>query len=186
MKALMMVLTLVPSMAWAADYLEQVESDVFESAGTAQEILARAKSCIAQNVRNDEVRISDSASSGGPIPMPSMGTGHSDGITGGDVISSVDPDTGTITANCRVDYQSNMLAHNVKSTLTFFAKDGKFKIRHTNIEYLQKSTGSMQNSGYSRVGKWWGSGWKAAQTALESVSAKVSKCVQDGPNSQNW
>ncbi|MBV2128363.1 hypothetical protein [Arsukibacterium indicum] len=180
------LMAFVPCVSFAAkEYLEEVESEVHEVEGTVAEISLIAKSCIAQNVRNEGVRISDSAAGNGLFGVGS-GPGQSDQVEGGSVIVSADVEHGSITANNRVDYRSKMLAHNVKSTMTFLAKDGKFKIRHTNIEYLQKSTGSMRNSGYSRVGKWFGSGWKDAEKALSGVSDKVAECVKAGPEKENW
>jgi hypothetical protein len=102
------------------------------------------------------------------------------------VIVHADLEQGIVTANNRVDYKSKMLAHNVKSTFTFTAKEGRFRIRHSNIEYVQKSIGSMRNSGYSHVGKWLGSGWKDAQAALNAATVKVATCVQTGPVAADW
>ncbi len=181
------ILSVFPCVASGADYLEEVESEVYQANGTVQEISRRAKTCIVQLVHNDEVRISDSASGTGPFSIPiGGGPGHSSGIQGGPVIVDADIDAGTITANNRVDYTSKFLAHNVKSTITFLAKEGRFKIRHTNIEYLQKSTGSVHNTGYSHVGKWWGSGWEDAREALLRISARVATCVQTLPKKEDW
>jgi len=179
---------LISSFASAAEYLEEVESEVYQASGSAQEISKRAKRCIAQIVRNDEVRISDSSTGTGIFSAFSGGggQGHSGGVSGGDVIVDADIEGGIITANNRVDYSSKMLTHNVQSTMTFLAKDGRFKIRHTNIQYLQKSTGSMHNTGYQRVGKWWGSGWEDAKEALDEVSKKVADCVISGPKKEDW
>ena len=182
------ILLALPCIASGAEYLEEVESEAYQTNGTLQEISKRTKTCIAQLVRNDEVRISDAASGTGPFSFATGGggPGHSGGIQGGAIIVDADIEVGVITANNRVDYTSKLLAHNVKSTMTFLAKEGRFKIRHTNIEYLQKSTGSMHNTGYSRVGKWWGSGWKDAEEALQGISAKVAACVQAGPKKEDW
>jgi len=181
-------LLIIPSVTFGAEYLEEVESEVYQTNGTEQEISTKAKTCIAQIVRNDEVRISDSTSGTGPFAglTGGGGSGHSGGVQGGQVLVDANIEGGVITANNRVDYTSKLLAHNVKSTMTFLVKEGRFKIRHTNIEYLQKSTGSMHNTGYSRVGKWWGSGWKDAEEALQGISAKVAACVKTGPKKEDW
>jgi len=187
-KLFAVTLLIVPSITFGAEYLEEVESEVYQTNGTVQEISTRAKTCIAQIVRNDEVRISDSTSGTGPFAGLTGGgsSGHSGGVQGGQVLVDANIEGGVITANNRVDYTSKLLAHNVKSTMTVLAKEGRFKIRHTNIEYLQKSTGSMHNTGYSRVGKWWGSGWKDAEEALQGISAKVAACAQTGPKKEDW
>jgi hypothetical protein len=182
------LLFIVPSVTYGAEYLEEVESEVYQTNGTIQEISTRAKTCIAQIVRNDEVRISDSVSGTGPLAGLTGGTGggHSDGVQGGQVLVDADIDAGMITANNRIDYKSMLLTQNVKSTMTVLAKEGRFKIRHTNIEGLQKSTGYMHNTGYSRVRKGWGSGWKDTEKALMGISEKVAACIQTSPNQKDW
>lgn len=177
------VIAFFPCFAFGAEYLEKVESDVFEASGSKQEIAKRGKLCISSIVRNEEVRISDSTASTGPLA--SAGEGHSGGITGGDVFVDVDIEAGTITVNNRVDYTSKLLAHNIKSTMMFFVKDGRFKIQHANIEQVQKNTEYMHNTGYMRVGKWWGSGWKDAEKALTDILSKVAECVINGPK-EDW
>ena len=177
------VVAFFPCFAFGAEYLEKVESDVFEASGSKPELAKRGKFCISSTVRNEEVRISDSTAGTGPLG--SVGEGHSGGVTGGDVFVDIDIEAGIITANNRVDYESKLLAHNVKSTMTFLAKDGRFKIQHTNIEQVQKNTGYMHNTGYMRVGKWWGSGWKDVEKALVDISSKVAECVISGPK-EDW
>lgn len=181
-------LLIVPSVTFGAEYLEEVESEVYQTNGSVQEISTRAKTCLAQIVRNEEIRISDSTSGTGPLPdlTGASGGGHSGGVQGGQVLVDANIEGGVITANNRVDYTSKLLGHNVKSTMSVLVKEGRFKIRHTNIEFLQKSTGSMHNDAYTRVGKWWGSGWKDAEEALQGISAKVAACVQTGPKKENW
>ena len=97
MIALFLTMAMIPVAAPCAEYLEQVESEVFEAKEEAKEIANRAKACIAQHVRNDEVRITDSAASSGPFPTLAVGSaGHSDGIAGGDVVVHADLEGGKI------------------------------------------------------------------------------------------
>ena len=77
------------------------------------------------------------------------------------------------------------IGHNIQSTLTLLAKDGRFKIRHTNIKYLQKSTGGSSNDGYMSVTKRWGTGWEDVQTELFALSKKVATCIQK-KEADNW
>lgn len=166
------LLLLLPSAVFGAEYFEQSESEVYQTTGTVKDISLKAKSCIAQIVKSGAVRIGDSASA--------------ENLEGSQLFLDVNVDSGTITANSNVDYSKMLIPHNVKSTLTFLVKEDRFKIRHSNIEYVQKETGSIRNSGYSRVGKWWGSGWKDAEKALAGVSDKVAKCVQGETKKEDW
>ncbi len=177
----------IPAISLAeTEYLDIVESDVVQATGTTTEITKRAKTCMAQILKNDEVRIEGSSSTGFIPTFASMSSeGKSDGITGGSVIVDFDLDGGTVTANSRVDYRSSFLAKNVKSTVLFQAKDGRFKIKHSNIEYLQKSTGSGSNSGYMKARKSWGTGWEDARDELEKLSDNISQCVMKTA-SDNW
>jgi len=175
---------LASSSAVAAEYLEMVESPVFEAPGAASEIVKRAQLCASRILRNDEVRIADSAAGGGFIPIP--GAGKTGGVTGGNVLVSVDPEQGIMVANSRIDYRAMLTARNARSTLTLLAKDGRFKIQHTNIETLQKSTGYVENDGYTRQGKWKGAGWEKAQDALQSVSVRLAECIKQPAAGSDW
>jgi hypothetical protein len=184
------VCLLISNHSFASDYeyLEAVESDVYQTAGTTQEISNRAKLCMAQILHNDEVRISDATSGTGPLPSLTGAfreTGHSSGISGGNVFVDIDIENGTITANNRVNYSAAFISRNVKSTIVFQAKEGRFKINHSAIEYLQKSTGNLHNSGYMRIAKAWGTGWSDAEEALKVVTDKIATCIKTVQN-DNW
>lgn len=183
--ALILALIALPA---AADTLDAVESDVFPAEGiSAAELAKRGKTCIAQTVRNDEVRIADSASTPGlfGFGLPPS-TGNVRGVTGGDVIVDADLEAGIITANSRTEYSSMLIGYNVKSLLTLMTKDGRFKIRHTGIERLQKDSGTMANDGYGPIHKQWGTGWEAAQEALQTLSTKLADCIRANPKGGDW
>ncbi len=183
------IVLLFPCFAYSAELLEKVESAVYKTEGTKQEIAKKAKRCIASEVANEEVRIADSTSGTstlGGLLAADIGKGKSDGLHGGETFIDIDIESGSIVANNRVNYRSKFLAYNVKSKLKFLAKDGRFKIRHTNIQYVQKNTGYSHNSGYMDIAKVWGTGWKDAVKALNGVSAKVAKCVQNNEQEEDW
>jgi hypothetical protein len=186
MKRAVFVFGLLPLAALTKEpnYLDTIESPVFEATGTAQEIAKRAMLCIPRIVRNDEVTIKDTATTLlGPVAPPEK----SRGVGGGQVIVSSDIESATIVANSRVDFPGTMgLGRNARSTITFQAKDGRFRITHSAIETLQKDSGITTNVGYTKQGKGWGSGWEKAQTALEGVSAKIADCVSKPAASTDW
>lgn len=180
-----LLLACIATPALAAEYLELVESPVFEAPGTAADIVKRGQVCASRLLRNDEVRIADAAA-GGLIPIP--GASRTDGVAGGAVLVSVDPDQGVLVANSRVDYRvwGGTIARNARSTVTLLAKDGRFKIQHTNIETLQKSTGNLENDGYTKQGKWKGAGWEKAEAALQDVSTKLAECIKQPASGADW
>ncbi len=148
-----------PCYVMATEYLEEVESGVYETTGSKQDIAKKGKLCIAKLVSNDEVKIADAS--------------DSSDVAGVDLFVDVDLENGTVMANNRVDYRRMLLTYNVKSLLIFMAKDGRFKIKHTNIKNVQKDTGSWKNSGYTRVAKVAGTGWKSAKKLLIRFQNKL-------------
>lgn len=185
---LLITLLGLPLAAAATEYLDELDGNVVQIEGvTAEEIAKRGRRCIAQIIRNEEVQISDSSSSPGLFGFglpPSQGNVR--GVTGGSVIVDADVEAGLITANSRIDYTSLLIGYNVKSTVTLMTKDGRFKIKHTNIERAQKSTGTMANDGYSKIVKKWGTGWEAAQNALADTTRRLNDCIADVGKKEDW
>ena len=54
---------------------------------------------------------------------------------------------------------------------------GKTVVQFKDIEYAQKSTGYMENTGFQRLGTWWGSGVMDAYAAMEQQADKVLDCI---------
>jgi hypothetical protein len=167
------------------EYLELVESAVIDAAGTQAEIAARAQTCIAQLVRNDAVKLSDvDVNTLGGIAGP--GETKSTSLSGGELFSKVDLGAGIVVANSRISFRKMAIAEiNVQSVLTVLTKDGRFKIQHTNIEQAQSNTGYMQNTGFTRVGKWFGSGHKDIEKNLQALSQRVAQCMTKAAT-ENW
>ena len=123
------VACLIATQAWAAGqddpsrYLQRVESPVYEAEGDHQAITKRALVCVAQTVRP--------------------------GLTDAPTVTSSDLDAGVIVANNAFEVTSGLLRVRARTTLTVQAKDGRFRIVHTNIEqYLDASYG------WTKVGTW--------------------------------
>jgi len=146
-----LVLLLIPSSVIGAEYLEQVETAVYQTTGTAKEIFTKAKACAGQIAQSEK-----------------------------EVFITENPDDGTFSINAKVKYKAKALSNTVKGTMTFFAKDAKFKMRYTNLEY------TVADSDYMRIGKWFGSGWKDAQKALLDASEKIAVCIKADPKKEEW
>lgn len=172
------------AIAKTPEYLELVESPVFETPGTQQEITKRGLTCITQIVRNDEFKMRDAT---GPMVGGFSMTRKSSAAAPSQVILNADENTGTIVANSRVTYPGGITgASNTRTTLTFLAKEGRFKIQHTNIETASESTGYLANPGYTKQGKWRFSQWEKADAALQSLSTKIAECVMKSTTSGDW
>jgi hypothetical protein len=113
------------------NYLNRVESPVFEVVGDHQAITKHAATCIAQIIKP--------------------------GLVSAPTIVSQDNDAGVIVANNSLKYSHGLLQPTVRTTLTFQAKDGRFKILHTNIEQF------LDQYGWNRVGMRWMQGGDAAK-----------------------
>lgn len=140
-------------------YLNRVESPVFETTGTHQEITKRATTCIAQIVKP--------------------------GFTTAPTITSSDPEAGMVVANNAFVYSYGALGipmpNKARTTLTFQAKDGRFRIVHTSIEQFS------DGSGWQPIGTWRFSGGDAAKEAIEAISQSLATCVKTNPAANdNW
>lgn len=147
-----LAMLLSASATYAAEYLTNVDSEVFTTTGTQSEITERAATCIAQTVKP------------GTVSTP--------------LIISKNADTGIIVANDGFSYTHSFIKWDIRTTLTFEAKDARFRVRHTNIERFVDE--------WQRVGKWSGSSWKSVEAAIQSVSSSVAQCVQRPAQSSNW
>jgi len=130
----------------APDYLTEVQSETYQTQGTAAEITARADRCIAQQLGS--------------------------GAAGGELIISKDMDGGTIVARNALSYRDGLLTWQMRSRVTFEAREGRFRIGHTAIERFNDQSG-----GWSPVGKWRGSAWQKAESALVNVTVGIAECV---------
>lgn len=141
-----MIGILVTSLALAAapEYLTEVVSAPMETAGTASEIAARGRRCIASTFGS--------------------------GVAGGELIIS-DADNIIVARNAS-SYMDGLLKWQIRSRVTFEARDGRFRISQTALERFNDQSG-----GWSVIGKWRGSGWQKAEAAYVSSAASLTECV---------
>lgn len=155
--ALSLCLVAWPQQSRAEDarYLTRVESPVMEASGDHQAITRRALTCIAQLLTP------------GVVDAPS--------------VRSSDIEAGTIVATNSFHYTYGLLQVTGRTTLTFEARDGPFRVTHTNIEQLLDA-----NQGWRPIGTWRFSGGDAAKAAIEGVTARLAQCVQSAPSVDTW
>ena len=104
----LIVLSLLSSPTVAADYLDVVTSQVYQTAGTPREIASRASTCIAQNLRS--------------------------GTTDAPLIVSSDLDNGLIVAQTALRFDARANEWQIRSRFTFEAREGRFRITQTDLE----------------------------------------------------
>lgn len=137
--------------AVCADYLTEVTSDVYQTTGTPREIATRANACIAQHLAS--------------------------GTTNAQLVVSSDLDGGVIVARSAISYPDGLMQWQIRSTFTFEAREGRFRIAQTNLERFNRVWGP--------IGKRTGSGWKA-QDAFTASASSVTQCVISGPSRTDW
>ena len=151
----LIALAAVSSPVAAAEYLTEVTSQVYQVAGTPKEIATRAQTCIAQNLRS------------GTVNAPQ--------------IVSSDLDNGIIVAQSALETGS-FPVWKLRSRFTFEARDGRFRITQTGLEWFNDTGGGA----WLGIGKWWGSPWKKAEAAYTASADAVAQCVIAGPKKDTW
>lgn len=160
MKKLLFLSLFLTNQILAAELVEKVESPVFQHESTASQLTSRGKVCIAELVKFE----SGSNSATNPIIIEAENK---------------------IIANSRFEYTYLLLRHSAKSKLVFEARDGRFKITHTDIGYKQVATSGglawgaskNDNEGHIQLAKVWGTGWEELEKQLQNLSVKVADCV---------
>lgn len=144
-------LATLPNPAMANEYLTEVTSAVYQSNGTPHDIAVRASTCISQHL--------------------------APGTTDSQLIITSDLDGGIVVARSAIKYPDGLLNWEVRSTFTFEARDGRFRITQTNLERLNRTWGP--------IGKWSGSSWKKAEAAFAASAEAVAQCVIVGPSGKD-
>lgn len=96
------------------------------------------------------------------------------------MIVSKDAAAGVIVAYNAFSYTQSLINWTIRTTLTFEAKDGRFRIRHTSIERFTTPYG------WNPVGKWTGSKWQGVETAIQNVTASLANCVRNPRQTDDW
>ncbi|GAC1369418.1 MAG: hypothetical protein NVS3B3_01220 [Aquirhabdus sp.] len=152
MKKLIFSVCLCISFSVYAETVNHLETKVFETSGSTQEIATKGKTCIAQILRGD--------SDASPI-------------------TDADLQGGTIVARNQFNYSTGLQSWVIRSTVTFMAKEGRFKIVQDNIDRV------IPQYGANPIYKGWGTGWEKAQTALTDKADEIAQCVLHASTRKN-
>jgi hypothetical protein len=170
-------------------FLDRIEAPVRTVEGASvRQLSERARTCISQLVTYDSVVLRDTSRVSIMSPVPADTSGDTTAVAGGDVLRTVDLDAGLIIAQSRTPYSRMMMKHILESTITFEAKDGRFRITQTGIKAAMQSTGYAANTGFSPVRIQPGSGHEKIGAALLALSEKIGDCVETsaGADSADW
>ena len=141
------------TLAFAAEYLTSVTSEVYQTTGTPKEIATRANACIAQ----------------------SLSRGSSDDP----MIISNDLDGGVVVARNSIEYGS-LPRWKIRSRFTLEARGGRFRIEQANLERFNTNVLTGVEA-WGPIGKWTGSRWREVTTKFEESASAVAQCVISGP-----
>ena len=141
------------SPAVAEEYATEVNSQVYQTPGTPREIATRGGTCIAQNLRP--------------------------GTTEAPLIMNSDLDNGVIVAQSALEFYAKANVWRIRSTFTFEAREGRFRINQTNLELFSPTMNK-----WSRFLKG-GVGTKAQETFAASAVG-VAQCVIAGSKQEDW
>lgn len=143
------------SITYASETLSEVISEVYQAEGmTKDQINNKALQCIKSSAGN----------------------------AAGAVEPAIDGDSAY--AIVRTGYTKAMVSFTVRSRITVLAKDGRFKITHTDIDQFS----DLANS-YVPVYKSWGTGWQKAEESLKGWFPTISACLLKKPEpkeNDNW
>jgi len=157
-----------------------IESEVFEASGTHEEIAKRGELCIAQLVKNDGLSVKDATNGAGLLGTvaqnPFDPKNDKQLIQAGNVIVASNADT--VVANNRLPIQQFLTGRTIiQSVITLFAKDGRFKISHSDVQFAIQNTGYLDNNGFGPLdpkAKLYGK----ASSALQELSTQIAQCVK--------
>lgn len=135
------------------EYLTDISGSPVTTEGGAAEIAAKGRRCIAET----------------------LGSGRA----GGELIVS-DSDN-VIVARSVSTYSDRLVRWQIRSRLTFEARDGRFRIQQSGLERFNEMSG-----GWSPIGKWRGSGWERAQQAFEATADAIRSCVNSTTQNDDW
>ena len=167
--ALMTGLVALSLSAFGADLVEKVETEVFTTSGTAAQITAKGKACMAEILKNDNIGNST--------------TQNLFSYTGDD----------KLVATARFEYVYLLLRQSLQAKYIFEAKDGRFRITNTDIGYKQVKTNGVlgwgasveSSTGHQPIAKVWGTGYEEAESQLLAMDNKIAECVMSEKKS-NW
>lgn len=163
----------------SGDYISSID---FSYQSSLPASFNKLKLCVAENVSNRAVQLTDSAGSFvGPATGHYYNVQHSQTVQGGDIFKYADASLSTLIANGTADggpVALGLTRDIIKYDLKASTHGSQVGLVFTNITRAQQSTGSVANDGFSPVGTWSGAHPKQVYTALESIANGIKGCLQ--------
>jgi hypothetical protein len=142
---------------------------------------SRVKSCIASNITNNEVQLSDSAGSFvGAYTGNYYRTRNSATVQGGGIFKYIDDTSKNLVAHGSISRQGGfggIISLSIRFDLEMAVEGTSVRMRMLHIEEAMKDTGSATNDGFRPIGVWTGSMYKKDIEALGSVADQLKSCI---------
>lgn len=142
---------------------------------------SRIKMCIASNVTNNEVQLSDNAGSFVGASGTYYRTQNKQTVQGGGIFKYVDDASKSLVAQGSVNRQAGLggiIGLSIRFDLEVSGEDNALKMRMLHIEQAMKNTGSSINDGYMPIGVWAGSMYKKNIQALNGFADQLKSCFR--------
>lgn len=140
---------------------------------------SRIKMCIASNVTNNEVQLSDNAGSFVGYSGTYYRTHNSQTIQGGGIFKYIDDTSNSLVAHGSISRQGGIggiIGRAIRFDLQITSEGNSIQMRMRNIEAALKSTGSSTNDGFGPIGVWTGSMYKKDIQALAGFADQLKSC----------
>ncbi|MBZ5489141.1 hypothetical protein HW452_16600 [Halomonas aquamarina] len=134
--------------------------------------------CVAENVTNRGVTLSDTAGSHfGTYTGNYYQQSNQHSVGGGSVI--VREGSGNIVAEGITEYSASALVKRaVRFTMTAQLGESGNVYRFSNLEQAQLNSGAVANSGFDKIGAWQGANPDLALVSLEQLSSNIDNCIK--------
>lgn len=149
----------------------------FQNANPVQ--FSRVKMCIAENVTNDGVRLSDHAGSFVGYGGTYYQTHNSSTVQGGDVFKYVDDASKSLVARSSIGRRSGfggLIGLSIRFDLEASVAGTNVNMKMMHVGQAQTNTGSLSNDGYQPIGIWTGSMYKKDIQALDDLASQLKAC----------
>lgn len=160
------------------DYINSID---FSYQSDAPASFNKLKLCVAENVSNGAVQLTDSSGSFvGPATGHYYRVQNSQTVQGNGIFKYTDESLATLIANGTVDggpVALGLTRNIIKYDLKASAKSSQVGLVFTNITGAQESTGSLANDGFNPVGTWPGAHPDQTYEALEGIANGIKACL---------
>lgn len=154
--------------------IKSVEFTLASSVDVEQDRLAM---CVAENVTNRSVTLSDNAGSHfGAVTGTYYNQSNQQSVAGGQTI--IREGEGKIVAEGLIEYSASTFVNNaLRFTLIINTGDSNNSYRFANLQRAQLGTGTLANTGFGKIGAWPAAKPEKAIQSLESLAVQINSCL---------